>query len=95
MPPAWNGRKILAMSADEAGDIWGMGTYGSLVRLRDGTVLADAWLPDLVRLGDEVLDDEEDDEGEDEGLDDFDETPDVGAPIHARSVQATRPPDGG
>ena len=32
-------------------------------------------LLDLVRLGDEVLDDEEDDEGQDEGLDDLEETP--------------------
>jgi signal transduction histidine kinase/ligand-binding sensor domain-containing protein len=39
LPPAWNGRKILAMTADDSGDIWGMGANGVLVRLRDGLIL--------------------------------------------------------
>lgn len=39
LPPAWNGRKILALSADETGDIWALGAYGSLARLRDGFII--------------------------------------------------------
>ena len=39
-------------------------------------------LLDLVRLGDEVLDDDEDDEGQDEGLDDLEETPEGGSLAH-------------
>ena len=39
-------------------------------------------LLDLVRLGDEVLDDEEDDQGEDERLDDLEETPERGSSAH-------------
>lgn len=39
MPPGWAGRKILGMIADPAGDLWAMGTFGSIARLRDGLVL--------------------------------------------------------
>ena len=39
-------------------------------------------LLDLVRLGDEVLDDDEDDEGQDERLDDLEETPERGSLAH-------------
>ena len=40
----------------------------------------------LVRLGNEVLDDEEDDEREDQGLGDFDETSEAGTSVHERGV---------
>ena len=39
-------------------------------------------LLDLVRLGDEVLDDDKDDEGQDERLDDLEETPERGSLAH-------------
>ena len=43
-------------------------------------------LLDLVRLGDERLDDEEDDEGEDERLDDLEEAPEAGVWSTSRGV---------
>ena len=49
-------------------------------------------LLDLVRLGDEVLDDEEDDEGEDEGLDDLEETPEHGSSGHKTGSIGAGPP---
>ena len=38
--PAWSGRRIVAIGADAAGDIWALGLDGSLLRLRDQFVLA-------------------------------------------------------
>jgi hypothetical protein len=43
-------------------------------------------LLDLVRLGDEVLDDEEDDERQDEGLGDLDQAPHRGTSAHDGGV---------
>jgi signal transduction histidine kinase/ligand-binding sensor domain-containing protein len=38
--PAWSGRKIVAIGADTAGDIWALGLDGSLLRLRDQLILS-------------------------------------------------------
>jgi signal transduction histidine kinase/ligand-binding sensor domain-containing protein len=37
--PAWNGRKILAIGEDRAGEVWALGVDGALLRLRDGQIL--------------------------------------------------------
>lgn len=39
MVPAWNGRKIVAITEDRSGDIWLMGVDGTLARLKDGLIL--------------------------------------------------------
>ena len=48
-------------------------------------------LLDLVRLGDEGLDDEEDDERQDERLDDLEETPERGSSAHEMGRWLTSP----
>jgi len=75
----------------------------ALVRVDPGRQLVDkdvlSWLQghlhrlllDLVRLGDEGLDDEEDDEREDERLDDLEETPERGSSAHEMGRWLTSP----
>jgi signal transduction histidine kinase/ligand-binding sensor domain-containing protein len=38
--PNWNGRRIMAITADDHGDIWAFGADGMVARLRDGMILA-------------------------------------------------------